>query len=206
MAPLPRLYAIADASFGDCVQIAEALFAGGARLVQVRNKKAAAGHFLAQVERIMAFAPSDAQVMVNDRVDIALLASAAGVHLGQTDLPPVAARRMLGPGRIIGYSTHNLNQALEADGLPVDYIAVGPIFATATKENPDPVLGVDKLREICRAVRKPVVAIGGIRLDDAQQVLNAGAQSVAVIRDLLIRSDISEGVRTFERGLRPATT
>ena len=206
MTPLPRLYAMADASFGNCVQIAEALFAGGARLVQVRNKTAAAGDVLAQVERIMAFAPSDAQVMVNDRVDIALLAGAAGVHLGQTDLPPVAARRMLGPGRIIGYSTHNLNQALEADGLPVDYIAVGPIFATATKENPDPVLGVEKLREICRAVRKPVVAIGGIRLDDAQQVLNAGAQSVAVIRDLLIRSDISEGVRTFERGLRPATT
>ena len=206
MTPLPRLYAMADASFGNCVQIAEALFAGGARLVQVRNKKAAAGDFLAQVERIMAFAPSDAQVMVNDRIDIAVLAGAAGVHLGQTDLPPVAARRMLGPGRIIGYSTHNLNQALEAEGLPVDYIAVGPIFATATKENPDPVLGVEKLREICRAVRKPVVAIGGIRLDDAQQVLNAGAQSVAVIRDLLIRSDISEGVRTFERGLRPATT
>jgi thiamine-phosphate pyrophosphorylase len=206
MTPLPRLYAMADASFGDCVQIAEALFAGGARLVQVRNKTAAAGDVLAQVERIMAFAPSDAQVMVNDRVDIALLAGAAGVHLGQTDLPPVAARRMLGPGRIIGYSTHNLNQALDADGLPVDYIAVGPIFATATKENPDPVLGVDKLREICRAVRKPVVAIGGIRLDDAQQVLNAGAQSVAVIRDLLVRSDISEGVRTFERGLKPATT
>ena len=206
MTPLPRLYAMADASFGDCVQIAEALFAGGARLVQVRNKTAAAGDVLAQVERIMAFAPSDAQVMVNDRVDIALLAGAAGVHLGQTDLPPVAARRMLGPGRIIGYSTHNLNQALDADGLPVDYIAVGPIFATATKENPDPVLGVEKLREICRAVRKPVVAIGGIRLDDAQQVLNAGAQSVAVIRDLLVRSDISEGVRTFERGLKPATT
>ena len=206
MTPLPRLYAMADASFGNCVQIAEALFAGGARLVQVRNKTAAAGDVLAQVERIMAFAPSDAQVMVNDRVDIALLAGAAGVHLGQTDLPPVAARRMLGPGRIIGYSTHNLNQALEAEGLPVDYIAVGPIFATATKENPDPVLGVDKLREICRAVRKPVVAIGGIRLDDARQVLNAGAQSVAVIRDLLIRNDISEGVRTFERGLRPATT
>jgi thiamine-phosphate pyrophosphorylase len=206
MTPLPRLYAIADASFGDCVQIAEALFAGGARLVQVRNKKAAAGHFLAQVERIMAFAPSDAQVMVNDRVDIAVLAGAAGVHLGQTDLPPVAARRMLGPGRIIGYSTHNLNQALEAEGLPVDYIAVGPIFATATKENPDPVVGVEKLREICTAVKKPVVAIGGIRLDDARQVLNAGAQSVAVIRDLLIRNDISEGVRTFERGLKPATT
>lgn len=206
MAPLPRLYAIADASFGDCVEIAEALFAGGARLVQVRNKKAAAREFLAQVERIIAFAPADAPVIVNDRVDIALLAGAAGVHLGQTDLPPAAARRILGPGRIIGYSTHNLTQALEADRFPLDYLAVGPIFATATKENPDPVVGLEKLAEICRAVKKPVVAVGGITLRDAQQVINAGAHSVAIIRDLLSQDSISEGVRTFERGLKSATT
>jgi thiamine-phosphate pyrophosphorylase len=206
MVPLPRLYAIADASFGDCVQIAEALFAGGARLIQVRNKKAAAREFLAQVERIIAFAPADAPVIVNDRVDVALLAGAAGVHLGQTDLPPVAARRILGPGRIIGYSTHNLTQAVEADRLPVDYLAVGPIFATTTKENPDPVVGLEKLAEICRAVKKPVVAVGGITLRDAQQVINAGVHSVAIIRDLLSQDSISEGVRTFERGLKPATT
>jgi thiamine-phosphate pyrophosphorylase len=206
MAPLPRLYAIADASFGDCVQIAEALFAGGARLVQVRNKKADPRGFIGQVERIIAFAPADAQVIVNDRVDIALLAGAAGVHLGQTDLPPAAARRILGHGRIIGYSTHNLSQALEADGLPVDYLAVGPIFATATKENPDPVVGLDKLAEICHAVKKPVVAVGGITLQDAQQVINAGAHSVAIIRDLLAHGRISEEVRTLQRGLRPTTT
>ena len=144
--------------------------------------------------------------MVNDRVDIALLSGASGVHLGQTDLPPVAARRILGSARIIGYSTHNLNQALVADGLPVDYIAVGPIFATATKENPDHVVGLDKLAEICRSVKKPVVAIGGITLQDAQQVINAGAYSVAIVRDLLARRSISEGVRTFERALKSATT
>ena len=206
MAPLPRLYTIADASFGDCVRIAEALFAGGARVVQVRNKKAAAREFLDQVERIRAFAPAGAQVIVNDRADIALMTDAAGVHLGQTDLPPSMARRVLGSGRIVGFSTHNLEQALEADRLPVDYIAVGPIFATATKENPDPVVGVEKLAGICRAVKKPVVAIGGITLQNAQRVINAGAHSVAVVRDLLARSDISEGVRTFERGLKPATT
>src|SRR3974390_311948 len=102
MNPLPRLYAITDASFGDCVRIAEALFAGGARLLQIRNKKAGAGDLLGQVERIMAMAPSDARVIVNDRVDVALLSGAHGVHLGQTDLPPAEARSILGPGPIIG--------------------------------------------------------------------------------------------------------
>ncbi len=196
-----RLYAIADASFGDCVRLAEALFAGGARLVQVRNKKAGAREFLSQVERILLFAPSDGRVVVNDRVDVALLAGAAGVHLGQTDLPPAAARQILGPGRIIGFSTHNLEQAVEADSLPVDYIAVGPVFETLTKDNPDPVVGVEKLAMICRAVKKPVVAIGGITLDNAKAALSAGAVSVAVIRDLLAHEDVAQRTRMFERGL-----
>jgi len=196
-----RLYAIADASFGDCVRLAEALFAGGARLVQVRNKKAGAREFLSQVERILSFAPSDGRVVVNDRVDVALLAGAAGVHLGQTDLPPAAARQILGPGRIIGFSTHDLEQAVEADSLPVDYIAVGPVFETSTKDNPDPVVGVEKLAIICRAVKKPVVAIGGITLDNAKAALSAGATSVAVIRDLLAHEDVAQRTRMFERGL-----
>jgi len=196
-----RLYAIADASYGDCVGLAEALFAGGARLVQVRNKKAGAREFLSQVERILSFAPSDGRVIVNDRVDVALLAGAAGVHLGQTDLPPAVARQILGPGRMIGFSTHNLEQAVEADNLPVDYIAVGPIFATSTKDNLDPVVGVEKLAMICRAVKKPVVAIGGITLDNAKAALSAGAASVAVIRDLLAHEDVAQRTRTFERGL-----
>jgi thiamine-phosphate pyrophosphorylase len=196
-----RLYAIADASFGDCVRLAEALFAGGARLVQVRNKKAGAREFLNQVERILSFAPSDGRVVVNDRVDVALLAGAAGVHLGQKDLPPAAARQILGPGRIIGFSTHNLEQAVEADSLPVDYIAVGPVFETSTKDNPDPVVGVEKLAIICLAVKKPVVAIGGITLDNAKAALSAGATSVAVIRDLLAHEDVAQRTRMFERGL-----
>jgi thiamine-phosphate pyrophosphorylase len=196
-----RLYAIADASFGDCVRLAEALFAGGARLVQVRNKKAGAREVLSQVERILLFAPSDGRVVVNDRVDVALLAGAAGVHLGQTDLPPAAARQILGPGRIIGFSTHNLEQAVEADSLPVDYIAVGPVFETSTKDDPDPVVGVEKLAIICRAVKKPVVAIGGITLDNAKAALRAGAASVAVIRDLLAHEDVARRTRMFERGL-----
>ena len=196
-----RLYAIADESFGDCVRLAEALFAGGARHVQVRNKKAGAREFLSQVERILSFAPPDGRVVVNDRVDVALLAGAAGVHLGQTDLPPAAARRILGPGRIIGFSTHNLEQAKGADSLPVDYIAVGPVFATSTKDNPDPVVGIEKLAIICRAVKKPVVAIGGITLDNAKAALSAGATSVAVIRDLLAHEDVAQRTRMFERGL-----
>ena len=196
-----RLYAIADASFGDCVRLAEALFAGGARLVQVRNKKAGAREFLSQVERILSFAPPDGRVVVNDRVDVALLAGAAGVHLGQTDLPPAAARQILGPGRMIGFSTHNLEQAVEADSLPVDYIAVGPVFETSTKDNPDPVVGVEQLAIICRAVKKPVVAIGGITLDNAKAALSAGATSVAVIRDLLAHEDVAQRTRMFERGL-----
>jgi thiamine-phosphate pyrophosphorylase len=140
-------------------------------------------------------------VVVNDRVDVALLAGAAGVHLGQTDLPPAAARQILGPGRIIGFSTHNLEQAVEADSLPVDYIAVGPVFETSTKDNPDPVVGVEKLAMICRAVKKPVVAIGGITLDNAKAALSAGAVSVAVIRDLLAHEDVAQRTRMFERGL-----
>ena len=184
MKPLPRLYAIADASFGDPIRLAESLFDGGARLVQVRNKKASARELLQQVERVLSIAPPDAEIIVNDRADVALVARAAGVHLGQTDLPPAEARRILGAGCIIGFSTHNLDQALDADNLPVDYIAVGPIFPTATKENPDPVLGVERLAQICKAIRKPVVAIGGVQLENAVEVLKAGAASIAVIRDL----------------------
>ncbi len=108
MSPLPRLYAIADASFGDPVQLAEALFDGGARLVQVRNKLASSLELLDQVERILKRAPSDARVIVNDRADVARIAGAAGVHLGQDDLSPADARRVLGAGRILGYSTHNM--------------------------------------------------------------------------------------------------
>src|SRR5262249_2887900 len=154
-------------------------------LVQIRNKKAGARELLDQVEQIIEIAPADARIIVNDRVDVALLSGAAGVHLGQTDLPPAAARRILGPERIIGFSTHNLEQAIEADGLPVDYIGVGPVFATSTKENPDPVVGMEALAQICGSVRKPVVAVGGITLASAGNVLAAGAHSVAIIRDLL---------------------
>src|SRR5207302_51509 len=156
MKQLPRLYAIADAAFGDPIQLAEALFQGGARLIQIRNKKASARELLKQVERILALAPADAQILVNDRIDVALIADAAGVHLGQTDLAAAAARQILGPCRIVGISSHNLEQALDADHLPVDYVAVGPIFPTTTKENADPVIGLERLAAVCKRIHKPV--------------------------------------------------
>lgn len=197
MNSLPRLYAIADASFGDPVTLAQALFDAGSRLVQVRNKNSGAGELLHQVERILVLAPRDGLVVVNDRVDVARIAGAAGVHLGQNDLPAVAARRILGPDRMVGLSTHDLDQALEADKLPVDYVAVGPVFPTSTKENADAVVGIDNLAVICKSIRKPVVAIGGIKIEDAHRVLRAGARSIAVISDLLNSRDIPARVKAW---------
>jgi len=197
MKPLPRLYTIADASFGDPVRLAKDLFDGGARLVQVRNKKGSARELLDQVDRILSFTPDDATIVVNDRVDVALIAGAGGVHLGQADLPSSTARQILGPDSVIGVSTHNLSQAMEAAKLPVDYIAAGPIFLTTTKENPDPVIGLDSLATICNDVSKPVVAIGGIQLEDVMEVLKAGAGSIAVIRDILAAPDITARVKRW---------
>jgi thiamine-phosphate pyrophosphorylase len=199
VSPLPRLYAIAEASFSDPIDLAKSLFDGGVRLLQVRNKTWSARELLDQVERILAVAPPDARIIVNDRVDVARLSGAAGVHLGQTDLQVMAARPILGSGKMIGLSTHNMDQALKADSLPVDYIAVGPVFRTSTKLNPDPVVGLDGLAAICRAVHKPVVAIGGIQLENAQQVLDAGAHSIAVIRDLLSAEDVRSRTREWIR-------
>ena len=205
MKQFPRLYAIADASFGDPVKLAEWLFEGGARLVQVRNKNASARDALEQVERILALAPPDALVLVNDRVDIALISGAAGVHLGQTDVPPKAARDILGPNRIIGISTHNLQQAIDADGQPVDYVALGPIFATTTKSNPDPVVGVELLRAASQILQRPIVAIGGITIRNIGDVFDAGAGSLAVIRDLLDNENVAARTRQWLEILKTRT-
>jgi thiamine-phosphate pyrophosphorylase len=197
MIPLPRLYAIADASFGDPVRIAEALFRGGAQLVQVRNKEASSGILLNQVERIMSIAPPGSLVIVNDRVDVARIARAGGVHLGQHDMPVAAARKILGPAVIIGVSTHSAEQAREAVTLPIDYLAIGPIFRTSTKKNPDPVVGIEGLRAVARLTAKPIVAIGGITLETSRDVFIAGAHSIAVIRDLLDAADIAGRVQMW---------
>jgi thiamine-phosphate pyrophosphorylase len=197
MKPLPRLYTFADASFGDPVRLAEALFNAGARIIQVRNKMGSPRELLEQVERILSFAPQGAEIIVNDRVDVALIAGAGGVHLGQDDVPPVEARRILGLDPMIGFSTHNLEQAMQAEKLPVDYVAVGPIFLTTTKEKPDPVVGLENLNAICQAIRKPVIAIGGIKLENAEDVLKAGATSVAVMSDVLSARDVASRVQSW---------
>jgi len=197
MIQLPRLYAIADASFGNPVHLARSLFEGGARLVQIRNKVAGAGELFDQVKQVLSFAPADATVLVNDRVDVALLSGAHGVHLGQDDLPAVYARRILGTHTQIGFSTHTLDQALKADLLAIDYIAVGPIFPTQTKTDASAVVGLERLQQICGRIQKPVVAIGGITFDRVPDVLAAGARSVAVISALLKTDDIAAETRRW---------
>ena len=156
-------------------------------MIQLRDKNAAAGEFYAQAIEAVEYAHTlGAKIIINDRVDIALATGADGVHLGQDDLPPAEARKILGPDAIIGYSTHSVDQAEAALRLPVDYLAIGPIFTTSTKANPDPVVGLEGLRDVRTAIGDfPLVAIGGIDRMNAASVLESGADSVAMISDLL---------------------
>lgn len=167
---------------------------GGARLVQIRDKRSASGElYEAAVEAVRIARERGLKLIVNDRVDIALLAGADGVHLGQRDISPIHARRLLGPEAVIGYSTHNLEQARAAIEMPIDYLAFGPVFPTSTKEDPDPVVGLEQLSEIkAIAADLPLVAIGGIDQDNVNDVLRAGADSAAVISAILSHPD---GVR-----------
>jgi thiamine-phosphate pyrophosphorylase len=189
MFTLPRLYPITDARISRLTHAEQALrlIAGGAELVQLREKQAPAREFYeAARTAVEAAKPTKTPVIINDRVDIALLLGATGVHLGQNDLPPPAARKIMGSNAIIGYSTHNLDQARRAADLPIDYLAIGPIFATSSKENPDPVVGLEGLRRVRAAVPNlPLVAIGGITRENARSVIDAGADSVAVISAVL---------------------
>jgi thiamine-phosphate diphosphorylase len=137
--------------------------------------------------------------IVNDRADIAWLSGADGVHVGQEDLPVEQAREIVGSGKIVGCSTHNLGQALEASQSSADYLAIGPVFATASKVNPDPIVPWEELREIRRRVRKPIVAIGGITSQNAAQLFDIGVDSVAVIRDLVGAQDIRSRINQFLR-------
>jgi thiamine-phosphate pyrophosphorylase len=187
---LPKLYAITDARLSGLThaeQVAR-LCAGGAQLIQLREKHASPREFYAAAEAALPVARAHgARLVINDRADIALALQADGVHLGQDDLDPSAARRLLGAQAIIGYSTHNLAQAQVAAHLPVSYIAIGPVFATTTKERPDPVVGLAGVARV-RAVLPPavpLVAIGGITKDNARAVLAAGADAVAVVGALL---------------------
>jgi thiamine-phosphate pyrophosphorylase len=227
---LPPIYPIIDfSSFAArpdpiwaIVRYAEELIGAGATLIQLRDKSQPEqpGRFLSCARELRRVTFDRATLIINDRVDICLAADADGVHLGQDDLSPAAARKIFASlishpiaqsleksqlprermghpegssievrGRrnklLIGFSNHNLSQVREADALPIDYIAIGPVFATGSKANPDPVVGLDGVKQARQATRKPLVAIGGITRANCRQVREAGADSVAVISDLL---------------------
>lgn len=186
---LPKLYPITDTRLSGLSHAEQvARFAdGGATFIQLREKHLSPREFYKAAEEALAVARARrVRLIINDRVDIALALGADGVHLGQDDLPPAAARELLGQQAIIGFSTHMVEQAQKAARLPVDYIAIGPIFNTSSKENPDAVVGLDGLRRVRQAIGPmPLVAIGGITLETAPAVLNTGADSLAVISLLL---------------------
>ncbi len=186
---LPKLYPITDTRLtGRSHAEQVALFSdGGATFIQLREKHLAPREFYQEAETALRIARGlGVRLLINDRADIALALGADGVHLGQDDLPPEAARRLLGDDAIIGCSTHNIEQALQAARYPVDYIAIGPVFPTASKVNPDPVVGLDGLRRVRDGIGQiPLVAIGGITRENAPDVLDAGADAVAVISALL---------------------
>jgi len=189
MINLPPLYAILDAGrFPDAntlVKFAEELAAGGVTLLQYRNKSGTAGRMLEQAKALKRAVGSRAKLIMNDRADLCLAADFDGVHLGQDDLSPEGTRRVIGSELWMGISTHNPEQLQEADKSTADYLAIGPVFSTTSKEKPDPVVGLEGVREARRLTRKPLVAIGGITRENCRAVIEAGADAVAVISDLL---------------------
>jgi thiamine-phosphate pyrophosphorylase len=166
------------------IDAAKALLDGGAKIVQYRHKEFWSRDVVAEAEAVGELCRARGTVfIVNDRADYAKMLG-AGLHLGQDDIPPRAARELLGPDAWIGYSTHNASQLAAAASEPVDYIAIGPVFGTASKRNPDPVVGVENLKNWRGMVSVPLVAIGGITRENAKDVWSAGADLVAVIGDL----------------------
>ncbi len=185
MLTLPRIYPITDARLSGLshAEQVKRLIAGGASLIQLREKYASPRDFYeAAAQAIKIARPLGVKIIINDRVDIALALSADGVHLGQDDMPPDEARKILGKDAIIGYSTHSVEQVREALNLNIDYIAFGPIFPTQTKDDPDEVVGLEKLREVRGLMDEfPLVAIGGINRANLPIVIGSGADSVAMI-------------------------
>jgi thiamine-phosphate pyrophosphorylase len=201
---LPRFCAILDRSIRPERSLEEwacLLVEAGVGWVQLRSKQASSASLLEETVRLLEVLPEDRRLVVNDRADVALLAGAAGVHVGQEDLPAARARAFLGPGKLIGLSTHNLRQVEEARAEPVDYLAFGPIFPTTTKPDTEPVVGLEGLREARRLTGKPLVAIGGITVENAAAVLAAGADAVAVISAWQAAADVPARLEEFRRVL-----
>jgi thiamine-phosphate pyrophosphorylase len=200
---LPRFYAIIDRSVRPELRlegIVRVLHEAGVRLIQLRAKQATSRALLAETQQLLSLLPSSAFLIVNDRADVARLAGAAGAHVGQNDLPVAEARKLLGPEKLIGFSTHNEAQLVAAAG-SADYLAFGPIFSTPTKPGTEPVVGLERLRAVRQQTRKPLVAIGGITPANAAEVIAAGADSVAVISGWLGADDIGQRLEDFRRAL-----
>jgi thiamine-phosphate pyrophosphorylase len=196
---------VAAAHGWQAADLARAFLDGGAPLIQLRAKPLPSGSFLTLCDAVVKAAePFRAAVIVNDRVDLAAMSGAAGVHVGQDDVPPAAARRILGDRAIIGYSTHTTAQIEAAAREPISYLAIGPVFGTRTKDTGYDAVGLERVAEAVRLSRGiPVVAIGGITLETAPAVIGAGATSVAVITDLVARGDPAARVRRFTSVLTP---
>jgi thiamine-phosphate pyrophosphorylase len=197
---LPKIYPITDTRLSKLAHAeqVEKLIEGGSTFIQLREKNASPRGFYEAAEKALILARKrGAKIIINDRADIALALKADGVHLGQDDLPPAEARKILGENAIIGFSTHNVEQAIEARKMPIDYVAIGPIFATSTKENPDPVVGLEGIKLVREKIGDfPIVAIGGINAENLGEVLAAGANSAAIISGIISDAqNISENFR-----------
>jgi len=200
---IPPIYPITDKRLSGKnthLAIVRELIRGGAAIIQIRDKGTPVRQLLLDIRRCAEYAAGfDVKIIVNDRCDLAVLAGVAGVHLGQDDLPPAFAREVIGRGAIVGFSTHSPAQARQANRLPVDYVAFGPIFATATKSHSSPVTGLAALRRVCRQSARPVVAIGGIGLEQVPAVREAGAASIAVISAIMQARSIARSLEQFLR-------
>lgn len=197
-----RVYVITDRSFRgrSHEEVAHAALAGGATFLQLRDKHATARQLVAWARRLRELACAvGVPLVVNDRVDVALAAEADGAHVGEEDLPVADARRLLGPQRVVGASAGTVEEAVRAERDGADYLGVGPVFPTATKPDAGEAIGLEGLRRIVRAVRIPVVAIGGITADNAADVIHAGAAGVAVISAVAGAEDMVEATRRLRR-------
>jgi thiamine-phosphate pyrophosphorylase len=188
---LPRLYAIVDIGMFQeadvlprIINFVQQLREGGASLFQYRNKGHVPAAVISHGRELRRMLGGQTTLIINDRADLAVACGADGVHVGQDDLSVEGARRVLGENAIVGISTHNLEQVLTADQTTADYVAVGPVFSTSSKSNPDPVVGLELVEKARKATSKPLVAIGGIHRGNCRSVLAAGADAAAVISDL----------------------
>jgi len=202
----PFLYPILDVGLlgeRSVAEVVAALVRGGARIFQLRAKAVSDRRLVAIAREALAAARQcGALLLVNDRPDVASIVGADGVHVGQDDLGPADVRTVLGPDAIVGISTHNLEQLQRAAREPVDYVAVGPVFPTLTKAEPDPVVGLDFIRQARGLVSQPLIAIGGIRQGNVRAVVDAGADGVAVASALLTADDLAKGAIAFRAAFR----